>query len=45
MFDSSLHPRTQLAILCLLSAFVFWNNDGLFFSFATMAAVTRLAEL
>jgi energy-coupling factor transporter transmembrane protein EcfT len=40
-----LEPRTQLAILCLLSAFVFWNNDILFFAFAIMGAVTRLAEV
>lgn len=44
MFDWSLEPRSQLAMLCLLTAFVFWNHDALFFAFATMAAVTRLAE-
>jgi hypothetical protein len=45
MFDWSLEPRTQLAMLCLLSAFIFWNNDLLFFAFAIMAAVTRLADI
>jgi hypothetical protein len=42
MFDWSLDPRSQLAMLCLLTAFVFWNNDVLFFLFATMALSTRL---
>lgn len=44
MFDWSLEPRSQLALLCLLTAFVFWNQDALFFAFATMAAVTRIAD-
>jgi hypothetical protein len=43
MFDWSLDPRSQLAALCLLTAFCFWNNDPLFFLFATMAVVSRLA--
>jgi hypothetical protein len=44
MFDWSLEPRSQLAMLCLLTAFVFWNNDAMFFAFAILAAFTRLAE-
>jgi hypothetical protein len=43
MFDWS-EPRSQLAMLCLLTAFVFWNNDVLFFVFAILAAFTRLIE-
>jgi hypothetical protein len=43
MFDWS-EPRSQLALLCLLTAFVFWNNDVLFFAFAILAAFTRLIE-
>ncbi len=42
MFDWSLDPRSQLALLCLLTAFFFWNNDALFFLFAIMALCTRL---
>jgi hypothetical protein len=42
MFDWSLDPRSQLALLCLLTAFVFWNNDILFFLFATLALCTRV---
>ena len=45
MFDWSLEPRSQLAMLCLLTAFVFWNNDVLFFAFAILAAFTRLIEI
>jgi hypothetical protein len=30
-------------MLCLFTAFVFWNNDLLFFTFAVMALCTRLA--
>lgn len=41
MFDWSLDPRSQLALLCLLTAIVFWNNDILFFLFATLALCTR----
>lgn len=42
MFDWSLDPRSQLALLCLVTAFVFWNNDVLFFLFAMMAICTRV---
>jgi len=42
MFDWSLDPRSQLAILCLLTAFVFWNNDALFFLFAILAVCTKV---
>ena len=42
MFDWSLDPRSQLAILCLLTAFVFWNNDALFFLFALLAVCTKV---
>jgi energy-coupling factor transporter transmembrane protein EcfT len=42
MFDWSLDPRSKLALLCLVTAFVFWNNDPLFFLFATMALCTRV---
>ncbi len=42
MFNWSLDPRSQLALLCLLTAFVFWSNDPLFFLFATLAVCTRV---
>lgn len=42
MFDWSLDPRSKLALLCLLTAVFFWNNDLLFFTFALMALCTRL---
>jgi hypothetical protein len=42
MFDSFLDPRSQLAIMCLLTAFVYWNNDLLFLTFSVMAFCTRL---
>lgn len=42
MFDWSLDPKSQLALLCLVTAFVFWNNDLLFFTFSTMAFFTRV---
>lgn len=45
MFDWSLDPRSQLALLCLATAFVFWNNDALFFLFATLAVWTRIANI
>jgi hypothetical protein len=45
MFDWSLDPRSKLALLCLLSAFVFWSNDMLFFTFCTMAFCTRVSSL
>lgn len=45
MFDWSLDPRSQLAFLCLLTAFVFFNNDGLFFMFSTMAVCSRISHL
>ncbi len=44
MFDWSLDPRSQLAFLCLLTAFVFWNNDVLFFTFALMALSSQLGR-
>jgi len=42
MFDWSIDPRSQLAILCLVTAFVFWNNDLLFFMFCIMAVFSRI---
>ncbi len=45
MFDDySLDPRSNLTLLCLFTAFVFWNNDILFFTFATMAICTRVLD-
>jgi hypothetical protein len=44
MFDRSLDPRSQLALMCLLAAFFYWNNDLLFFTFATMAICTRVVR-
>ena len=44
MFDWSLDPRSQLSFLCLLTAFYFWNNDVLFFTFATLAFFTRVGS-
>ncbi|HXR78688.1 MAG TPA: hypothetical protein VN737_22125 [Bryobacteraceae bacterium] len=44
MFEGFLDPRSQLALMCLFTAFVFWNNDSLFFVFASMAACTKLTE-
>ena len=44
MFDWSLDPRSMLALLCIFTAFVFWNNDLLFFTFAIMAICTRLVR-
>jgi hypothetical protein len=44
MFDWSLDPRSQLAILCLITALFFWNNDAVFFLFGAMAAVSRLSN-
>ena len=41
MFDRFLDARSQLALMCLLTAFVYWQNDLLFFLFATMAFFTR----
>ena len=42
MFDDySLDPRSVLALLCLFTAFAFWKNDVLFFTFATMALWSR----
>jgi len=43
MFDWPLDPRARLALLCLATALVFWNNDLLFFTFASLAVCTRLA--
>jgi hypothetical protein len=42
MFDWSLDPRSMLALLCLFTAFAFWNNDLLFFTFLFMAFCTRV---
>jgi hypothetical protein len=42
MFDWSLDPRSQLALLCLVTAFFFWDTDILFFLFATLAVCTRV---
>ena len=42
MFDWSLDPRSVLTLLCLFTAFVFWKDDLLFFTFAFMAVCTRL---
>lgn len=43
MFDWSLDPRSQLALLCLAAALAFWNNDLLFFTFALMAVCSGIA--
>lgn len=42
MANRFLDPRSQLALMCLITAFVFWNNDLLFFTFSLMAFCTRL---
>lgn len=42
MFDRFLEPRSQLAVMCLLAAFVYWNNDLLFCVFSLMAVCSRL---
>jgi hypothetical protein len=42
MFDWSLDPRSQLALLCLATAFAFWNNDMLFFLFCLLAFCSRV---
>ncbi len=44
MFDWSLDPRSMLALLCLVTAFAFWDNNTLFFTFATMAVCTGLGS-
>jgi hypothetical protein len=44
VFDWSLDPKSQLSMLCLLSAFVCWNNDPLFFLFSTMAVFSRILD-
>jgi hypothetical protein len=44
MFDWSLEPKSQLAMLCLATAFAYWNNDMLFLVFALMALCTRLSR-
>lgn len=44
MFDWSLDPRSQLALLCLVTAFFFWNNDSMFFLFGALAAISRLSN-
>jgi hypothetical protein len=42
MFNSVLDPRSQLAIMCLVTAFVYWNNDLLSVTFSVMAFCTRV---
>jgi hypothetical protein len=44
VFDWSLDPKSQLAMLCLLSAFVCWNNNTLFFLFSAMAVFSRVLD-
>ncbi len=44
VFDWSLDPKSQLAMLCLLSAFVCWNNNTLFFLFSVMAVFSRMLD-
>jgi len=44
MFDWSLDPGSILALLCLATAFFFWSNDVLFFTFALMSLCTRLMQ-
>jgi hypothetical protein len=44
MFNRFLDPRSQLAIMCLATAFVYWNNDLLFLTFSMMAFCTRLGD-
>ncbi len=43
MFNRFLDPRSQLALMCLATAFVYWNNDLLFLTFSFMALCTRMA--
>jgi hypothetical protein len=45
MFDWSIDPRSQLALLCVVTAFVFWNNDLLFFTFCILGLCTRVLGL
>jgi hypothetical protein len=42
MFNRWLDPRSQLALMCLMTAFVYWNNDLLFCTFSVMAFCTRV---
>jgi hypothetical protein len=44
MFDWSLDPRSRLAMVCLVTAFFYWNNDLLFFTFAILAVCSRLIQ-
>jgi hypothetical protein len=44
MFDWSLDPRAQLGLLCLFTAFAFWNNDLLFFVFFIMGICTCISR-
>ena len=44
MFSRWLDPRSQLAIMCLITAFVYWNNDLLFLTFSVMAFCTRVGD-
>ncbi len=42
MFDDySMDPRSWLALLCLFTAFIYWNNDAVFYLFSALAACTR----
>jgi hypothetical protein len=42
MFERFLDPRSQLALMCLVTAFLFWNNDILFFTFGLLAVCTHV---
>jgi hypothetical protein len=44
MFNGYLDPRSQLALMCVATAFVFWSNDLLFYVFLIMAFCTRLGD-
>ena len=35
-------PRSQLALMCLMTAFFYWNNDPVFYLFTVMAFWTRV---
>jgi hypothetical protein len=43
MFDWSLDPKQQLAALCFVTALCYWNNDVVFFLFASLAILSRVA--
>ena len=42
MFDLFADPKSQLAILCFVTALYFWNNDLVFLLFITLALFSRL---